>query len=101
MNQKLQSSFSFTDIVYCLHDDRDNCQCRKPKPGMLNNLIARYNIDKDKAIILGDREKDILAGQAAGIKTVYFKDKFNQMPSCHPDFVINKLNDMLGILKTY
>lgn len=98
MHNRLQSGFSFKEIVYCLHDNADDCQCRKPKPGMIVDLLTKYGLTINKAIIVGDSEKDILAGQAAGIKTAYFKQDYNPRPRSNPDFVINTLNDMLKII---
>ncbi len=47
-----------------------NCKCRKPKPGMLYQAVEKYNIDLSKSWMVGDEESDILAGKAAGCKTV-------------------------------
>jgi len=42
MNNQLINDFEFTDIQYCPHDDSDNCECRKPKPGMILNLLEKH-----------------------------------------------------------
>jgi len=99
MNSELYKQFSFKEITYCPHDNKDNCECRKPKPGMINQMISKYGLSKSNSIIVGDSNKDILAGQAAGIKTIYWQQYYNLIPNCKPDFVIQKLSDMLGILK--
>jgi D-glycero-D-manno-heptose 1,7-bisphosphate phosphatase len=57
------------EIVYCPHF-RQNCDCRKPKPGMILALAAKYNIQLAESWMIGDRESDILAGKAAGCRTV-------------------------------
>lgn len=44
------------------------CECRKPKPGMLLKAAKDFNIDLSKSIMIGDSENDILAGKAAGCK---------------------------------
>jgi D-glycero-D-manno-heptose 1,7-bisphosphate phosphatase len=99
MHKRLQTRFSFKEILYCLHDNADNCHCRKPKPGMINDLLSKHKLTTDTALLIGDSEKDIVAGQTAGIKTVYFKQNHNPRPSCSPDFVIDKLSDMLKIIE--
>ncbi|MBQ8093060.1 MAG: HAD-IIIA family hydrolase [Clostridia bacterium] len=48
-----------------------DCECRKPKPGMLLTAAHDYNIDLEKSWMIGDMESDILAGKAAGCKTVF------------------------------
>jgi len=62
----------FTDIFYCPHhpDFTGDCDCRKPKPGMLLRGIAKYNIDPALSYFIGDRERDIEAGTAAGVKGI-------------------------------
>lgn len=42
------------------------CECRKPKPGMILEAAKKFNIDLRKSIMIGDRKNDILAGEAAG-----------------------------------
>lgn len=48
-----------------------DCECRKPKPGMLMKAAKDFNIDLEQSWMIGDRENDILAGQAAGCHTAY------------------------------
>ena len=62
-------------IYFCPHDISDDCSCRKPKPGML--LLAKddfknkgIEIDVKNSYIIGDDEKDILAGKLVGLKTI-------------------------------
>lgn len=46
-----------------------NCECRKPKPGMLLKAAEDFNIDLDQSWMIGDGENDVKAGIAAGCKT--------------------------------
>lgn len=46
-----------------------DCDCRKPKPGMLLQAAEEFNIDLSLSWMIGDSENDILAGKAAGCKT--------------------------------
>ena len=77
MHHKLREVYKahgveFTDIFYCPHhpDFTGDCDCRKPKPGMLLRGIAKYNIDPSLSYFIGDRERDIIAGTAAGVKGI-------------------------------
>ncbi len=45
------------------------CDCRKPRPGMLQTLMARLDLDRSKSWMLGDTAADVQAGQAAGLRT--------------------------------
>lgn len=69
------------DIYFCPHhphkgfpeerpEYKIDCECRKPKPGMLLRAVESFNIDLKKSYIIGDSERDILAGKNAGCKTV-------------------------------
>ena len=77
MHQKLRDDYGahgveFTDIFYCPHhpDFTGDCDCRKPKPGLLVKGIEKYNIDPARSYFIGDRERDVVAGTAAGVKGI-------------------------------
>jgi histidinol-phosphate phosphatase family protein len=57
-------------IYYCPHGWNDNCDCRKPKPGMLLQAAREHNLDLTKTFFIGDDERDVEAGNAAGCKTI-------------------------------
>ncbi len=61
-----------TDFFYCPHHPNftGDCDCLKPKPGLLLQGIAKYNIDPSKSYFIGDRERDVEAGTAAGVKGI-------------------------------
>ena len=58
---------------FCPHDPDDNCECRKPKPGMLLQAAKEFDIDMANSYTIGDRESDIQAGINAGTKTILVK----------------------------
>jgi len=47
-----------------------NCDCRKPKPGLLLRAAEKYNIDLSDSWMIGDRPQDAAAGAAAGCQTI-------------------------------
>jgi histidinol-phosphate phosphatase family protein len=59
----------FLDCFYCPHD-RDACECRKPKPGMLLAAARRHGIDLARSWMIGDSRTDMEAGKAAGCRTI-------------------------------
>ncbi len=66
-----------------------DCDCRKPKPGMLLQAAKDYNIDLSQSVMIGDGENDILAGKAAGCKTVLIgNDNFCQ------DFTVENIKEL-------
>lgn len=84
-------------IYYCPHhpdkgyegervEYKIDCECRKPKPGMLLQAAKDFNIDLASSYMIGDSKNDILAGKNAGCKTVYIgNDDFEQ------DITVNSL----------
>lgn len=57
-------------FYYCPHDDADGCDCRKPKPGLLLRAAREHAITLERSVFVGDSWRDIIAGRAAGVKTV-------------------------------
>lgn len=82
MQKKIQSELKKQDTeldaeYYCLHHPyaknkkyKIECDCRKPKPGMLIKAAKDHNIDLAKSWMIGDGIWDISAGQSAGCKTI-------------------------------
>lgn len=60
----------FDAFYYCPHHPNDRCACRKPHHGMLLKARADHGIDLRKSYIVGDSERDIIAGTLAGTVTV-------------------------------
>ncbi len=53
-------------IFFCPHTPNDGCTCRKPKPGMLQSIIERFNIDPRLTPVVGDAQRDLEAAAALG-----------------------------------
>ncbi|MCL4143487.1 UNVERIFIED_CONTAM: hypothetical protein GTU68_011246, partial [Idotea baltica] len=60
-------------VVFCPHSESDECECRKPSPGMLYTLSERLNVDLAKVCVVGDSLKDIQAAMAAAAKPILVK----------------------------
>lgn len=58
-----------TEIAYCPHNPYGNCDCRKPKPGMILRLAEKHHIDLSQSYMIGDRLTDVEAGESAGCST--------------------------------
>lgn len=65
-----------TKVYYCPHhpDITGTCDCRKPKAGMIYQAIEQFNISAVNSVLIGDKKRDILAGENAGIgKNLYIQ----------------------------
>jgi D-glycero-D-manno-heptose 1,7-bisphosphate phosphatase len=70
MHDQIRKLMPIDDFEICFHTDADNCACRKPKPGLLLRAAAKHGIALTDSIMIGDRWRDVLAGQAAGCRTI-------------------------------
>ena len=67
MNQQLLVQGGRIDAVFfCPHTPEDDCDCRKPRPGMMLDIGRRYNTALDQVPMVADTLRDLLAAQAAG-----------------------------------
>lgn len=57
----------------CPHGEDSQCDCRKPKPGLLINAAREYDIDLKNSWMIGDRPTDVKTGVNAGTKTILVK----------------------------
>lgn len=89
---RLRRELPLDDFVSCFHDDRDACSCRKPKPGLILAAAARHSVDPTRSFLIGDRWRDIEAGQAAGCRTVWIDRGYRERgPSLPPDARVQSL----------
>lgn len=98
-----------TDIFYCPHVPDDECACRKPKPGLIHQAKIKYAIDMGSAFMIGDSEKDILCGLAAGCAKTLLVRTGNGEKALHglsqkqmaPDYIARDLYDAARWLINY
>ena len=57
-------------VYYCTHRVEDDCQCRKPKPGLLLKAQAEHHFSFQETFLIGDSESDLLAAHAVGCPTI-------------------------------
>lgn len=73
INRKLLQILKSEDVVIaafleCPHAANADCACRKPKTGLIDNILKRGRFDRDRSIVVGDRETDIAFAENAGLK---------------------------------
>ena len=70
INEKIMDKLAIDKYFICKHPYDGMCDCRKPLAGSFYKAEKTYNIDLKKSFMIGDREKDIVAGIRAGCQTI-------------------------------
>jgi D-glycero-D-manno-heptose 1,7-bisphosphate phosphatase len=84
INRKLASELPLDDVFVCYHQDSDRCDCRKPKPGMLLDGARKHNVDLAESFMVGDRWRDVEAGQNAGCRTIFIDGGYEEQQPARP-----------------
>lgn len=90
-----QQKIKIDKIYLCPHSPSDNCQCRKPKTGMILEAQKHFKLDLKNSWLIGDKTSDILCGKNAGIKTILVATGFggkNHSYKVKADFKARNLN---------
>ncbi|WP_137045755.1 HAD-IIIA family hydrolase [Pseudolabrys sp. FHR47] len=99
MHDILRRQVPVDDIEVCFHTEGENCDCRKPKPGMLLRSARKYDIDLSQSWMVGDRWRDIDAGAAAGCRTVFVDYNYPQeRRPTRPDLVVGSLVEAVPLI---
>jgi len=98
INFQLSSLLPLDDIKTCYHDSIDGCLCRKPLPGALLEAAKEHDIELSKSFMVGDRWRDIVAGQRAGCKTFFVNYRYDEQQPEMPDFIVSSLLEAQKII---
>lgn len=60
-------NFAFDKVYFCPHAAKENCACRKPKPGMILRAVQDLGVDLKASFFIGDKDSDMQAAAAAGV----------------------------------
>ena len=99
-----------SDIFFCPHRPEENCDCRKPEPGLLDQLQKKYNIALDGVPFIGDTGKDLHLAKSKNclpilVKTgkgqVFFEGDFQSDPVKKDTLVFENLQDAGNYLLTH
>lgn len=100
INAKLLAALPLNEIRVCYHDDKDGCDCRKPLPGLMIQAAQEHHIELSQSIMIGDRWKDIEAGQRAHCKTIWLNQDYQEkQPQQAPDYITTSLMQAANWIK--
>jgi len=77
MHDLLRQRLVLDEIVACYHDG-DRCSCRKPRPGALLDAARRHDLDLGASFMIGDRWRDVEAGQRAGCTALFIDRRYGE-----------------------
>ncbi len=93
INSHLKELLRLDKVEICEHDDADNCDCRKPKPGMLLRAAERDQIALAESFMVGDRWRDVEAGRRAGCRTILIGGGYAEGLKSPPDAAFDNLTE--------
>lgn len=91
MHASLAAALPLDDFRVCDHDDGDDCTCRKPKPGLLEDAAREAGVSLVDSFMVGDRWRDVEAGQRAGCTTVFIDRQYAERRPERPDATVASL----------
>lgn len=72
---------------------------RKPNPGMLFEATKKHNINLKKSYFIGDRWRDVDAGNKSGCKTIFINRNYNEKLNTKPMFIVKKISEIYKCIK--
>lgn len=97
-HQHIQATLPIDQIYTCFHDNNTQCDCRKPKPGMIYQAQKDWHLDLTQCFVVGDRWRDIDAGNEAGCQTIWIDYGYQETLRSEPHFTIDHLTQTLEII---
>ena len=98
MHGFLLSELPIDAVKVCYHTDADDCACRKPRPGMLLEAARELGIDLAASFMVGDRWRDVCAGQAAGCKCYFLDCGYEEKRPENPYVAVRSLVEAGGLI---
>jgi D-glycero-D-manno-heptose 1,7-bisphosphate phosphatase len=98
IHHRIRSELCLDAILACFHDNADDCDCRKPKPGLLLRAARDFGLDLASSFMIGDRWRDVEAGERAGCRTFYIDCGYDERPPASYDYRVGSLPEAAGIL---
>jgi D-glycero-D-manno-heptose 1,7-bisphosphate phosphatase len=97
LEQFNKNGIKIEQVKYCPHSPKSNCNCRKPKTGMIDSILKEYNINLEKSWLFGDKQSDMDLA-----KNVKIKNKVaigQELKDC--DFSFKTIKDAYMFLKDF
>ena len=93
-----KENINILDIFHCPHGPDSTCDCRKPKPGMFLKAKAKHNTDMEKSWMIGDKERDIIAANRAGISNTILLKSSHKIDKSKASFFLDSVQQAKQII---
>ena len=98
LSQFVKNNINILDIFHCPHGPDSTCDCRKPKPGMFLQAKAKHNTDMEKSWMIGDKERDIIAANKAGIHNTILLKSNHKTDKSKANFFLDSIQQAKQII---
>ena len=98
IHEKMKSELALDDIRVCFCVEGPDCPCYKPSPGLLIEAAKDWGVDLSKSFMIGDRWRDVGAGQSAGCITFFVDYQYKEDLIYRPDFTISGLPEAVELI---
>ena len=98
MHEIITRELPVDTIKACFHRQVDDCNCRKPKPGMILEAAVELGVNLNKSFMVGDRRSDVQAGRAAGCATVFIDLGYDEPAPDAPDYVVHSIMEAADVI---
>lgn len=99
INEFKKENITISKVYHCPHhpDFTGECECRKPKPGMILEAKNEFNINLKDSVLVGDKNSDIEAGKSAGVGKNYLISTGHKITDT--TYIYNWINNLLDLIQ--
>lgn len=98
IHQHMAAYLPIDEFHTCFHVDTHDCNCRKPRPGALFQAAETHQLDLSQSYMIGDRWRDVEAGQNAGCKTIFIDYGYNEKQPTTMNFKVQSLQEAAQLI---
>jgi D-glycero-D-manno-heptose 1,7-bisphosphate phosphatase len=93
MHDILRRQFPLDDVLVCPHDEADDCDCRKPRAGLLTEAGFKWHLDLERSYVVSDKWQDAEAARTVGATSLLLRSPW--IGTGHRDFVLSSLEEVV------
>jgi D-glycero-D-manno-heptose 1,7-bisphosphate phosphatase len=98
VNELKKDGINILRVYFCPHTPQDNCECRKPKIGMITQALSEFEIDLQNSWLVGDKDSDIICANNANISNTIQVKSGHSFEKSRAKYVLNSLADIKEVI---